>query len=265
VLVLWTIAALLAAGLTAALLIPRGNTTRSGVAAYIDKVNATGRAFAGDYRGVSKAYQAFTLAPQRSSNQLARLRAAAAKLTKLRVELAAIPAPPAAHGLRKRLIAFYRQQEAVGYELVGITDYVPRLTAAERSLGPASTRMRKALASGRTPAKQAAALGTYGQAVAATVTTLRAIHPPPLFAASHRAQIASLRHSARALANLQHALLTHSRAKVKAAVAALQVAPTAKAATSRAAVLAYNRHVARIHALGAAVERERLRLNRVLG
>jgi len=228
-------------------------------------VNTTGRTFAGDYKGVARAYQLFTLAPDKSAQSLKRLQAAARKLTTLRIELQQIPAPKPARRLRTRLIAFYRQQEAVGYELVGITRYVPELTAAERSLAPASAKMRTTLASATTPEKQAAALAAYGQAVSGTAARLRRIKPPPLFAASHRAQIASLRHSVAALGALQQALRTHDRARVQKAVNGLQSLGSAKTATSRTAVAAYNRHVVQIRRLGAAVEKERLRLNRVLG
>lgn len=227
-------------------------------------MNATGRQFAGDYRGVARAYRLFTLAPDKSGASLKRLQAAARKLTALRVELQRIPAPQPAERLRTRLIAFYRQQESVGYELVGITRYVPKLTAAERSLAPASAAMRKALATATTPEKQAAALGAYGRAVSGVARRLQRIQPPPLFAASHRSQIAGLRHSAAALADLRRALLAGSRTKVQQAVNGLQTVNDPKAATSRTAVAAYNRHVVQIRRLGAAVEQERLRLNRVL-
>src|SRR5436309_10506860 len=79
--VLWAVAAVLAAALVAALLIPRGNSDRKQVESYIEQVNVTGQAFAADYKGVARAYQLFTLAPGRSGQSLTRLQAAARKLT----------------------------------------------------------------------------------------------------------------------------------------------------------------------------------------
>ena len=263
-LALWVVAALAAAALVAALLLSHGSS-RKDVTNYIERVNAAGRTFAQSYRGVSNAYRSFTLAPQHSAQQLPRLREAARRLTQLRIELERIPAPPAAQRLRSRLIAFYRQQEAVGRELVGIAAYVPRLLAAERRLGPASTRMRAALAAARTPEQQATALRAYGVALAGAVRSVQAIEPPPLFAASHSAQIGHLERSTRAVVKLQHALLSHSRARVQAAVVGLQSVNGATSGASRAAVAAYNRHVARIRTLGIAVERERRRLEFTLG
>jgi hypothetical protein len=262
--VLWVLAALVAAGLAAALLVSRGGSARSGVTAYIAAVNESGRTFARDYRSVSEAYRTFTLAPQRAARQLPRLRAASRRLTRLRIELQRIPAPPAARVLRGRLIAFYRQEEAVAAELVGMTAYVPQLTSAERPLAAASARMRAALAGGKTPEQQAAALGAYVGALTAARRAVRAIDPPPLFAGSHRAQAAHLDASIRSIDGLRRALLTHSRSKVKAAVAGLQTAGVRSPVLLRGPIAAYNRHVRELRRLGAAVERERVRLNGTL-
>lgn len=262
--VLWAIAALLAAGVTALLVVDR-HGPRDDVSAYIAVVNDTTKSFVSEYAAVRGAYASFSVDPRRARRQLPRLRAASAKLTALRVRVQRIAAPPAARRLRQRLLAYFRQQEAVARELVQINVYSTELARARGPLLAASTRLRQGLRDGRTPAAQADALAGYGRAVDRHVAALRSIEPPPIFAGSLRAQIARLRASSRALDGLRAALLANDRAAVDRAVAELRRAGLASPVSERRAILSYNRHVNRIAALAAAVERERRRLEGELG
>ncbi|HEY6053459.1 MAG TPA: hypothetical protein VIU86_05980 [Gaiellaceae bacterium] len=263
-LVLWLVVALLAAGITAATMWPR-HGKRDDVTAYIRQVNGVSRSFSGRYKAVDKAFRTFSFAPAQSARQLPRVRAAARELTRLRRRIEAVPAPPAAATLRRRLIAFFRQQEAVGWELVAVSGYVPRLAAVERPLAPASTRMRAALKKGSTAKSQAAALRSYADVVDGAAETLSAIHAPPLFATSQSRQVSRLRGSAAAVRRLAAAIAGNDRKAVQKAIDELARTPTASSAAAATAVAAYNRRVDRIRVLARSVELERRRLGEKLG
>ena len=258
------IAALIAAGLTGAWLIPH-HTARGDVAHYIDRANAKGTEFAKQYRDVSAAYRSFRLKPGASAAaETARLQRAATRLTQLRVELAAIAAPPQAKELRTRLIAFYRKQEQVAHEIADITAYFPKLAAAEQPLRPAADRMRKAIRAAKTPTAQAAALKPYGDELARAAEEIAAVSAPAILAKAQSAEQTRLARTAKAVRGVEAALAAHNRVALNKAIAKLGVASTAASDTTRAAILAYNRHVEEIRTLGAKVERERQRLDRTL-
>lgn len=256
-------AALLAAGITAAAFWPR-TSSRDRVTAYIRQVNATARSFSGEYTKVDQAFRTFSFAPSASAKQLPRVRASARVLTRLRRRIEAVPAPKQAATLRRRLIAFYRQQEAVAYELVAVSAYVPKLAAAERPLAPAAARMRATLKSGGSAKAQAAGLTEYADVLDAAAARLAGIHAPPLFAASQSHQVEHLHGSATAMRALGAALAKNDRKAVRAAIDRLGRTRTTTTATARAAVAAYNRRVERIRALGRSVELERRRLANAL-
>jgi hypothetical protein len=260
--VLWVVAALLGAGLTGIWLIPH-DSTRDDVASYIERANEQGQQFTQQYRSVEAAYRTFATKPGHGPNT-AKLRAAAERMTQLRAGLAAIPAPAKARLLRTKLIAFYRGQEQVAYELVGVAAYFPKLVDAERPLKGAAEAMRKDVGAAHTPTSQAAALGSYAGAIARTADRIEALKEPALFAKAKGLEIARLRKTERSVRAIRAALLANDRTALKTAVSKLAVSNNASAMATRAAVVAYNRHVDHIQKLGAAVELERRRLDRTL-
>lgn len=261
---LWLVAALIAAAVTGASLIPH-DTSRDRVARYINRANDTGAAFTKQYRNVSAAYRSLTLAPNAQAEQLGRLRLSASRLTALRIELQQIPAPPRAGRLRLRLIAFYRRQEQVAHELVGIMAYFPELRAAEQALTPAASRLHTLLATAKTPKGQGAVLAAYAEAIVGALHRIEGILPPPLLTAAHTAEVRRLDRTRRSIQGVRRALLAHSRVQLKRAVKSLGATSAAASVATRAAILAYNRHITEIRQLGAAVEQERQRLDRSLG
>lgn len=252
---------MLAAALTGIWLIPH-HTTRDKVAHYIEQANDTGRRFTAQYSDVEAAYRGF--AGRGKTPSAAKLRVAAKRLTELRIELAAIPAPPKAQRLRTRLIAFYRGQEEVAYELVGVTAYFPKLLDAEQPLKAAAGTMRKAVGGAHTPPAQAAALETYADAIRAAERRIQALDEPKLFTKAKGLEVARLRKTETSIRAVRAALLANDRAALKDAVAKLSVSNNASAVATRAAVVAYNEHVSHIRKLGAAVELERRRLDKTL-
>src|SRR5260221_1238426 len=261
---LWILAVLIAAVVTGVSLYPR-HSARSDVASYIKRVNTTGAAFAAQYKDVSAAYRTLSLAPRDPAAQLVRLRAAAGQLTVLRRELERVPAPPAARTLRRRLIAFYREQEQVAHELPAILAYFPAVAAAEQPVRPAANRMKAALAGARTPKAQAALLKTYAGIVTFAAASVETVAAPPLLAPARAAEAARLRKTAGSIENAVAGLLAHDQSRLKRAVAALGVTNDAAGRANRAAILAYDQHIVEIRRLGARVEQERRRLETSLG
>jgi hypothetical protein len=264
VLALWGVVALVAAVLVVVLLHDRKGGPRADVSSYIRQVNATSTAFSKNYRTVEKAYSSFALAPQKAAAQEPQLRTAAADLTRLRAGIERVPAPKAAATLRLRLIAFFRQQEAVARELLGVSVYLPRLDAAERGLAPAGARMRVALKAGGKPSEQADALDAYASALDGAAGAVAALEPPQLFRATQALQLQRLRRAARLVRRLAHALSANDRPALEAAGKALGK-PAAASDAARTAILSYNKRVEKIHRLAAEVVLERRRLDEQLG
>ena len=259
-LALWVVVTLIAVALIIALNHePKG--PRPGVAAYITQVNGLSVTFAQDYKSIESAYRTFALAPKRPAAQEERLQKASAQLTVLRKRVQAIPAPPKARVLKRRLIAFFRQQEAVSRELLGVSSYVPRLAAAERVLAPAGARMRAALKKKGTAKQQAAALDEYVAALNGAAAAVEAIKAPALFLGSQAAQVQRLRHTAAVTHKLSVALVANDKPALKRAVNELGRGTSSSSAAARTAILAYNARVVKIRELGASVAREQKRLN----
>ena len=263
VLALWALAALLAAALTAVLLLR--DSPSDDVSAYIEEVNATQQTFAIRYGSVDRAYREFRLAPAEMEEQLPRLREAARTLADLRARVAAVEAPPEARTLRERLLAFLRQQELVAEELVTVAEYLPKLGASERPVAVASGRLRTALRTAETPDEQASALARYGTTLIRTAKQLEAIEPPPLLAPAHRSYVRQLRAYGRSALALQSGVRARDQAAVDAATRSLDAATASGSQKAqREAIKAYNGRIREIARLGAALERERLRLERDL-
>jgi hypothetical protein len=265
-LALWVVAALLAAALTAALLLQRGE--RDDVSGYIRDVNEAQATFALRYGSINRAYERFRLSPAAVESQLPGLRRAARAMTTIRRSVAEIEAPEPAAELRRRLIAFLAMQEAVGYELVAVAEYLPRLETAERPIARANARLASALQGARTIEAQGDAVGRYARELTAVAELLSAIEPPALLAPSHDAYVTQLRRYAGSSAALERAVASGDRDAIAEATVQLREASEAPTGTARAqkrAIEAYNKRVERIKELGLAVEEERQRLDRELG
>ena len=259
------IAALLAAGVTAALMYRGG--PRDDVSAYIEEVNEAQEDFSVRYGSIDRTFREFQLSPATAEKQLPKLEEAARMMTALRVKVEALEAPDEAQTLRSRLLAFFRQEEAVANELVEVATYLPSLREAEAPLGAASRRLRARLADAGSIQAQGEAVKGYAGELRAVADTLDAIEAPPLLEPSHRAYVTQLRAYARSSEALQRGIRDNDQEAVNAAVRRMQQAASAPRATfraQRAAIIAYNARVKKIQTLGAALERERLRLEREL-
>ena len=263
-LVLWAIAALIAAGITFFSLLPH-HTVRGDVSGYIKRANTTGESFTKQYRSVENAYR--NLGRGSNTAQLTRLRVAARNLSALRAQIAAIPAPPDARQLRRLLVAYYRAQEAVAHELVGVVAYFPQLRTAEAPVPVAARQLDVALKSRSAKTKhQAAALATYAVVLGTAARKVAAIDAPSALVPAREAETRRLVMTRASILEVRRALIANNRAALNAALGTLAAtaAKTGAARATRAAIISYDRRVDGLRVLGAKVERERRRLESAL-
>ncbi|MEP7335258.1 MAG: hypothetical protein ABI717_05695 [Actinomycetota bacterium] len=259
------IAALLAAGVTAALLYRGG--PRDDVSAYIEQVNESQRAFSTRYGSIDRTFREFRLSSEAAEKQLPQLQEAARTMTQVRLKIERLDAPKEAVTLRSRLLAFLRQEEAVANELVDVARYMPKLRDAEAPLAAASRRLRAALRGGASIEAQGAAVKRYAAELRAVAAKLDEVAAPPLLEPSRRSYAVQLREYASASEALQRGIRTNDQLAVDNAVRRMQQAASSPPGTFRAqqeAIKAYNERVKKIRALAVAVEKERQRLEREL-
>ncbi len=262
---LWGVAALLAAGVTAGLLYRGGS--HDDVSAYIDEVNATQQEFSVRYGSIDRTFREFRLSSDTAEQDLPKLEEAARTLTELRLRVERIDAPEQAETLRARLLAYFRQQETVANELVDVAAYMPKLRRAEAPLAAASRRLRAALGGSPSTEAQGEAVRRYAVELRAVAASLDDVAAPPLLEPSRHAYVSQLRAYASSSEALQRGIRGNDQAAVDRAVRRMQLAAAAPPGTfraQRAAIIAYNERVKRIKTLAIALERERQRLEREL-
>jgi hypothetical protein len=250
---------------TAALLYRGG--PRDDVSAYIEEVNETQRDFSVRYGSIDRTFREFRLSPAAAEKQLPKLEEAARTMRQIRLRVAAIDAPDDAASLRARLLAFLRQQEAVANELVDVARYMPKLRTAEAPLAAASRRLRAQLRTAGSVDAQGVAVQRYAVELRRIADRLDEVDAPPLLEPSRNAYAKQLRAYASSSEALQRAITANDQEAVNRAIRRMGLAAEAPPGTFRAqqdAIKAYNERVKRINALGIALERERLRLEREL-
>jgi len=258
-------AALLAAGVTAALMYRGG--PRDDVSTYIEQVNDSQKDFSVRYGSINTTFQEFKLSPTAAETQLPKLQEAARTMTALRLKVERIDAPQEAETLRARLLAFFRQEEAVATELVDVAQYLPKLREAEAPLAAASRKLRIGLRDAGSPQAQGDAVKRYAVELRTVAGQLDEVEAPPLLRPSHRAYVSQLRAYASSSEALQRGIRDNDQDAVNDAVRRMQQAASAPPGTFRAqaeAIKAYNERVRKIRTLAVALERERQRLEREL-
>jgi hypothetical protein len=255
-----------AAALAGALLYQRGE--RDVVSEYIRDVNEVHRSFALQFRSINQAYARFRSAPADVAEQLPKLRRGARTLTRLRARVERIEAPDQAAELKRRLIAYFRQQELLAHELVAVTEYLRSLQNAELSVTSANATLRKELDGTDAAAEQTAAVTAYASRLEELARELDDLNPPRLLAPAQEAYVQQLQAYATAARRLEQAVDAGDSAATDAALRQLRGSSSASAEliqAQRTAIEAYNARVRHIRALGAAVDEERRRLDRELG
>ena len=248
-------------------LLYRGGESNDEVAAYIDEVNAAQQQFSVRYGTIDRTFREFRLSSEAAADDLPKLEEAAQTLTELRLRIERIEAPEQAETLRSRLLAFFRQQEAVANELVDVATYLPKLRQAEAPLAAAGRRLRAALGTGPSTEAQGEAVKRYAVELRAVAESLGDVAAPPLLEPSRRAYVSQLRAYASSSEALQRGIRDNDQVAVDRAVRRMQQAASAPPGTfraQRAAIKAYNERVRKVRTLAVALERERQRLEREL-
>jgi hypothetical protein len=185
--------------LATALLFERGE--RDDVSVYLRQVDDVQGSFALRYARVDPAYGRLESSPDSVGGQLPELRRTAHTLTVLRER--AEGAPDAALELRRRLIAYFREQVLIAQELVKVAAFVGEIQQTERSITRAGGVLRGRLGTAAGAEDQAAAAGaTYAKRLEAEAEHLARLDAPPVVASAQREHVESLRAHAAAVRKL---------------------------------------------------------------
>jgi len=153
-----------------------GGGQRSSVAAYIKRVNAIETGLRGPIAAVVQANR--EVADHADLTKLEpRLAQSERTIATLRSRLAALRPPPAATGLRPRLLLLVDAEAGLAHELHQLAVFLPRYRQSLRGLAPASARFRSSMGGAKKPAAQAAVLERYARDLEAPLTRLRGLDP----------------------------------------------------------------------------------------
>ena len=175
---------------------------RDDVSVYLRQVNDVQASFALRYARVDPAYRRLESSPDSISDQLPELRRTVHTLTVLRERAEGLAAPNAALELRRRLIAYFREQELIAQELVKVTAFVGEIQQTERSITRAGGVLRGRLGSAAGAKDQAAAAATYAKRLETEAEQLAQLAAPPVVASAQREHVQSLRAQAVAVRQL---------------------------------------------------------------
>lgn len=175
---------------------------RDDVSVYLRQVNDVQASFALRYARVDPAYRRLESSPDSVSVQLPELRRTAHTLSVLRERAEGLAAPNPALELRRRLIAYFREQELIAQELVKVTAFVGEIQQRERSIARAGGVLRGRLVSAVGAEDQAAAGATYAKRLETEAEQLAQLDAPQVVASAQREHVESLRAEAAAVRQL---------------------------------------------------------------
>jgi hypothetical protein len=246
-----------------------GADRRDAARDYIEQVNRVSRELRASLIEVQNVYSRFSTRRAELPALRPELERSERTILTLQSRLRNVDAPADARLLRRRLLLLVAAEAELAREAVSLVAFVPRLETALRRLRPATARLRALLRRAGNDDARAAALDAYSRIVAKTVRRLRRLRPPPVVRPSHAADVAALTRVGMLAGRLSNALRRRQGDVLPRLVTEFDRAAQSGATLSaqraeRRAVIAYNRRVARIGALAAAVEQERARLERAL-
>jgi len=275
---------------------PKGSPERRAVRDYIQRVNSIQNRMQAPLSQVLLAYRDFTGQSATKRNPASELATAASTLAELDGELAALPAPPQARTLRRRLLALVAGQAAVTREVQRLSAFSPRYGAVLRSARAANARLDAALLAVRVPTahsvrgtkkqvriaqrrfhaaagaaatRQADAIDAYALQVAAVLNELSQLRPPTVLRPTWDAQIRAFREIRRTGSALASELRTPKRHDVATlgrsfAMSSRIAQSTAAQRAQIAAIEQYNERARALSSAAIRVRSELLRLQRTL-
>ena len=196
----------------------------------------------------------------RAAREIAAARAAIGKLTP----------PPDARALHGQLLRLVDQELAVARHLTSIVRYLPQLGRLTAPLAPASTALRKDLRGAKTWQAQRAAFRRYCGTLHTVSSAVGALTAPPELRPSLVGQRDALRRSLAACGTVDAALAKKNVKALSAGLDRLLQASSGQSAhraalAERDAIRAYDARLVRIQKLSIALEKERQRLQDLLG
>src|SRR6266536_3700644 len=256
---------LAAAGIGIALLAAGcgGHSRAEAVSQYIDDVNAIQRDLTIPLADIAVRNRELQTGGQLDA-QRPQLERSATTLRTLERRLDALQPPPEARRLDSLMRQTVHTEWELAHELALLADYAheSRLPLARAAV--AQKRVRTALKT-RKAAAQASALDAFAGALESAARQLRRLHAPPTLGPQHHTSIRTFERmaaSARAVAQALRRRKDTARPLHELQVAAASSSTTAAQRARIAAVVAFNRRVARVKELANRAQRERIRLER---
>lgn len=215
---------------------------------------------------IDQANRSFSLRRGAARRQLPALERAEQALATLRGRIAALDPPADARRMHRLLLHLVLLELTTARELRGTAAYLPASQDALAPLTGANRRFRTRFARSHGPLSQAAALDAYARDVGKVDSALAGVEPPALLRPSYLSERSTLAR----VRGLAHRLAVALRAHDRAAVSRLaprfrDAAVTTDDGAQARAIRAYNARVRAISRTNGAIQRERARLQRLLG
>jgi hypothetical protein len=244
-----------------------GQSSRDRVRSYIEHANAIETRSAPALQKANVAYAEFSQGKLSGRDAVRALQDAEGTLRDTRRRLGALAPPSQARRLHAALLSAVGASIGLAGESTALARYTPGARSVAQGLKSAASDLRSRLRDAKQPEAQAAALGVYRTRLAAVRSRLSALTPPPILAASHRAQLARLADVRELAGRLSTAIRRRDSRRLAKLLIRFRRAgasgPSA-AALSRRALRAYQRRSVAAARAGAAVRREQRRLDAAL-
>lgn len=242
----------------------RAPSPRDQVTAYVGRVNAAEAKMRVPVGAVQEALSEFGHGRLQPAT-VRRLAGAQATLGRLRRQLAAADPPPQAAQLHKLLLELISREASLAGEIHTLALFDPAFAAVLQPLRKANTDAQAQLEGLRSTPRIAAVLGAYRATIERVRARLGRLTPPAVEKPLYDAQRTRLAGLDAALGSLLSAIRTKDvnaslRAEHELSVATVGVDSLANQRAEQQAVIAYNRAVAALTALGVRVADERNRL-----
>lgn len=243
-----------------------GHDARTRVSDYVHRANAVQRRYQAQFAQADKAYVAFAKGHLGNRTAVVRLGAAQRAIAAARRDIAALPAPAEARGLRARLLRYLDMNEGFARQTTRLAAYQRRSPQLLAPIGRANARLRAGLRS-TSATEQAAALGAFAGTLHRALHAMHALAVPAVLRPAHDAQLRRLKTTRSLAERLRAALLAHDAPGVARLLLRFRHTATATGPSSRAvarAIDAYNRRFHLLTRAYADVRREQARLDRSL-
>ena len=255
-----------------------GNSKRSAITSYINRVNTVEKQLATKLAAVSTVNQSYARAKKRDPKLEVELTTSEKTMSALGRRLAAVPAPPQAKHLRALLLELVNRQVGLTREVAELYTFVPAFQAALAPLAGADTALKAELAQNAKTTSAAKALDTgkanaldaYAATVGQAIVNLRRLKPPQVWQPGYTTQLGTLRDLESTALALAAAIRANHTAALPALLdrfdrAAVSDQSLAAQKAERAAVVAYNRRIKSLVTLAGAVNKEQVKLDGVYG